>query len=248
MNHSIDLNCDLGEGYGNDAELMKLISSANIACGYHAGNEETMRRTVELAIENDVAIGAHPSYPDRTNFGRSSMVFSPEEIIHLVTKQLRAIDKICRDLGTKLHHVKSHGALYNSSAKDSVIAAAIAKAVIKFDPGLILYGLSNSPSIAEAQSAGLRTAREVFADRTFESDGSLTHRSVSGSVISHPDVAVSQVLSMVKKGVVISTSNDEVPIVAETLCIHGDGPNAVTFASAIRSRLINEGISIRAPL
>lgn len=248
MDRSIDLNCDLGEGFSNDVELMKLLSSANIACGYHAGNEGTMRRTVELAVENDVAIGAHPSYPDRVNFGRHLMTFSPEEIVHFVTEQLKQIDMICRDLGTELHHVKPHGALYNSSAKDSVIAAAIAKAVIKFDPGLVLYGLSNSLSIAEAQSAGLRTASEVFADRTYESDGSLTHRSVSGSVISHPDVAVSQVLSMVQKRVVISTSNQEVPILAETLCIHGDGPNAVSFASAIRQRLINEGISIRAAL
>ncbi len=238
----------MGEGCGNDAELMKLISSANIACGYHAGDAETMRRTVDLAIENDVAIGAHPGYPDRVNFGRSSMTFSQEDIFHLVTEQLAAIDSICRDLGTKLHHVKPHGALYNSSAKDSAISAAIAKAVVEFDADLILFGLSGSRSIAEARSAGLRTASEVFADRTYESDGSLTPRSVSGSVISDVNKAIAQVMSMVCNGVVISTSNDEVPILAETLCIHGDSPNAVTFAAAIRHRLIEEGISIKAAI
>ncbi len=248
MDRTIDLNCDMGESYGNDAELLKLISSANIACGYHAGDAETMRRTVETAKENDIAIGAHPSYPDRANFGRRSMTFSPEEIVHLVTEQLTAIDMICRDLGTKLHHVKPHGELYNGSAKDSGIAAAIAKAVINFDADLVLYGLSGSLSIAEARFVGLRTASEVFADRTYESDGNLTPRTISGSVIERAEDAVRQVMSMVQKGVVISTSNDEVPILAETLCIHGDRPNAVTFAEAIRQRLVEEGISIKAAI
>src|SRR5258708_1504031 len=173
----IDINCDMGEGVGNDAEIMSFISSANIACGFHAGDEETMKQTIELCIENNVAIGAHPSFYDRKNFGRTDMHLSADEIYDITILQLRAIDKISNKQGEKLSHVKPHGALYNMSAKSQEIAAVIAKAVKDFDEELILFGLSGSYSIMQAKALDLKTASEAFADRTYQDDGSLTPRS-----------------------------------------------------------------------
>lgn len=243
---SIDINCDLGEGCGNDAELMKCISSANIACGYHAGDAETMKRTVDLAIGNGVAIGAHPSYPDRENFGRTAMEMSLDDIREMVTDQIAALDKFVRSAGGKLMHVKPHGALYNRSARDAELAASIAEAVRDFDNTLILFGLSRSSSISEAVKVGLRTASEVFADRTYQTNGSLTPRTESNALIKNTDTAITQVLDMIKYGRVRSTEAIMIPIVAETVCIHGDGEHAVAFARAVKSTLKENGVTITA--
>jgi 5-oxoprolinase (ATP-hydrolysing) subunit A len=243
---SIDLNCDLGEGCENDAELMTLVSSANIACGGHAGDIETMRRTVDLAIENGVAIGAHPGYPDRENFGRLPMLLSAAETKQVILDQIATLNEIVRAAGGKLTHVKPHGALYNHSARDPETAASIANAVAAFDTKLILFGLSESHSIREAQKLGLRTASEVFADRTYQSDGSLTPRTIANALINDQAAAANQVLDMVKYGRVRSVDSIMIRISAETVCIHGDGDSAVAFASSIRAALTEHGIQIRA--
>ena len=243
----IDLNCDMGEGYGNDAELMKYISSANIACGFHAGDVETMRRTVELAIAHEVAIGAHPGYRDRENFGRTEMSLSRDEVRRLIFDQLEALKAECGRQGAKIRHIKPHGALYNQAAKDRELASALAKAVSEFDSGLIFYGLSGSLMIEEADRVGLKTASEVFADRTYQFDGTLTPRSQPDALILETETSLTQVLDMVKYSRVRSADAIMVPIKAETICIHGDGPNAVEFAKLIRERLTSEGISIGPP-
>ncbi len=244
---SIDLNCDLGEGCGNDAELMKYISSANIACGFHAGDATTMKRTVELALENNVAIGAHPGYEDRGNFGRIEKNLSREELIELISIQVNSLTAICRTLGTKLNHVKPHGALYNRSARDAETAAAIAEGVKQIDPSLILFGLSGSCSITEAERVGLHTSSEVFADRTYQDNGSLTPRSESDALITNTQDAIEQVLNMIKYGRVRTTDGLMIPITAETICIHGDGENAVEFSRSINKALADEGVSISNP-
>jgi 5-oxoprolinase (ATP-hydrolysing) subunit A len=247
MMTSVDLNCDIGEGCGNDAELMRFITSANIACGFHAGDEATMRRTVELALENGVAIGAHPGYPDRENFGRTDMTLPADEVRRLILVQLEAIQAVCGELGTRIRHVKPHGALYNQAARDTELAKAIAGAVAEFDKALILYGLSGSHSISEAEKVGLMTASEVFADRTYQNGGTLTPRSRPNALISETETSLTQVLDMIKYGRVRSTEATMVAIKAETVCIHGDGPNAVEFARLIRERLTSEGIQIERP-
>jgi UPF0271 protein len=242
---TIDINCDLGEGCGNDAELMTLISSANIACGGHAGDHETMRRTVELALANGVAVGAHPSYPDRENFGRRSMALSTDEIRDMVADQIGKLRNIAASMGASLNHVKPHGALYNTAARDAGVAAAVAEAVQDVDPALVLFGLSGSVSITEAGRRGLRTAAEVFADRTYQTDGSLTPRSEPNALILETDDALTQVLDMIKYGRVRSMEAIMIPITAETVCIHGDGEHAVEFAAAIFNELRSNGIEIR---
>ena len=213
----MQINCDLGEGIGNDAELMPYIDEANIACGFHAGDAFTMRETVALCIRHKVKIGAHPSYLDRENFGRKEIELSPEEIYLLVKKQIEILNQIVKTAGGKLNHVKPHGALYNTSAKNPEVAKAIAKAVKDVDDSLILFGLKNSHSIAAAKNLGLKTAEEAFADRKYESDGSLTPRSQPGACFEN----VAQVLTQVEK------------MKADTWCIHGDGPHAVAFAKAL---------------
>src|SRR5687768_1003474 len=223
---AVDINCDLGEGCDNDAELMPFISSANIACGYHAGDSETMKRTVALAMANGVAIGAHPGYLDRENFGRTTMSLSSHDLIELVTEQLRAMRTVCDSMDAKLHHVKPHGAMYNQAAKDREMAASIAEAVRAFDRELVLYGLSGSFLISEAEIAGLKTASEVFADRTYQADGTLTPRSQPGALIADVQQAIDQVIQMVETQTVTATTGEIVPIRAETICIHGDGEHA----------------------
>lgn len=244
---SVDLNCDLGEGCANDAELMKYISSANIACGAHAGDRATMEETARLAIENNVTIGAHPGYRDKEDFGRVALKMSATEIFDLVTEQIAAMREICTALGVSMRHVKPHGALYNQAAKDSEIAAAIADAVRSLDDGLILYGLSGSLSIVEAKKAGLKTASEVFADRAYMPDGSLVPRSQAGAVLESTSRSISQVLQMVDRGEVTAIDSSVVPLRSETICIHGDGDHAVEFAKAIRQTLTEHGIEIRSP-
>lgn len=214
------LNCDLGEGIGNDAELMPYIDEANIACGFHAGDAFTMRETVALCIRYGVKIGAHPSYLDRENFGRKEIELSPEEIYLLVKKQIETLNQIVKTAGGKLHHVKPHGALYNTSAKNGAVAKAIAKAVKDVNGDLILFGLKGSLSIEVAQAIGLKTAEEAFADRRYEDDGSLTPRSQPGACFTE----IQDVLDQVEK------------IKADTWCIHGDGPHALEFAKALKAK------------
>ena len=244
---TIDLNCDLGEGFGSDQELMPLISSANIACGFHAGDSETMRRTVELALENGVAIGAHPGYKDKDNFGRTPMELTAGQVQELIAEQFDSLRSICDEQGARIRHVKPHGALYNQAAKDSELAAAIAESIKSIDPNLILYGLSGSTMIEEAERLGLKTASEVFADRTYQSDGSLTPRTLPNALITDEMESTTQVLDMIRYGRVRSVDASMVAIHAETICIHGDGKNAVGFARLIRERLIAEGITISPP-
>jgi 5-oxoprolinase (ATP-hydrolysing) subunit A len=233
----IDLNCDMGEGCGNDAELMSYVSSTNIACGFHAGDTALMRKTVELAINKGVAIGGHPSFRDSANFGRKEMKISREEIFDIVFYQILNLKGICEDFGTKLHHVKPHGALYNQAAKDAEIAAAIAEAVKQLDENLILYGLSGSCLISEAEKIGLQTASEVFADRTYQPDGSLTPRSDPNALIHKVETSLAQVMQMIDTQTVTATNGEIVKLKAETICIHGDGENAVEFAKAIYNKI-----------
>lgn len=243
---SIDINCDMGEGIGNDEFLMPYISSASIACGYHAGDEHTMRQTVDLCLNYNVVIGAHSSFDDKENFGRNEMHLSPEEVYELVTRQINSLAKIVNEKGARLHHVKPHGALYNMAAKDFVLANAIAKAVKDIDTTLILYGLAGSHSINEAMKLGLKTANEVFADRTYQDDGSLTSRKQPNAMIEDTDEAIGQVLQMIKNKTVRSVSGKQIAIHAETICIHGDGEHAVEFAKAIHHHLKKESIDIKA--
>lgn len=228
-----DINCDMGEGIGNDELIMPVITSANIACGYHAGDSATMWKTVELAIKHKVAIGAHFSFFDRNNFGRCEMQLDKKDIYDLVTQQLIILNEITSALDTKINHVKPHGALYNMSARDAGLANTIAKAVKDFDASLILFGLSGSHSISEAKAMGLKTASEAFADRTYQDDGSLTPRFQPNALIEDAQKAVQQALQMIKEGTVTTVSEKIIPIVAETICIHGDGKQAVEFAKAI---------------
>jgi UPF0271 protein len=235
----------MGEGIGNDAAIMPFISSANIACGYHAGDEQTMRQTIGLAIKNNVSIGAHPSFFDKKNFGRVEMNLRVDEIYDLVMLQLRTIDKIIKENNVRLHHVKPHGALYNMSARDPRIAQAIAQAVKDFDRQLVLFVLSGSDSRRVAEELGLRTASEVFADRTYEDDGSLTNRSQPNALIEDEAKAVKQALQMVKERTVTTVTGKTIPIVADTICIHGDGRYAVQFAKAINGKFTTEGVEIK---
>jgi UPF0271 protein len=242
---TIDLNCDMGEGIGNDDAIMPFISSANIACGYHAGDEDSMRKTVESAIKHNVAIGAHPSFFDKKNFGRTEMNLPADEIYDLVLLQLRTIDKIINDKEGKLHHVKPHGALYNMSAKNSRIAQAIAQAVKDFNEDLILFGLSGSISISVANELGLKVASEVFADRTYQDDGSLTPRSQLGALVEDEEKLLNQLLQMIKAKTVTTITGKTLPIVVDTVCIHGDGEHAVQFAKTINEKLKSTGIEIK---
>lgn len=227
----------MGEGIGNDELIMPYITSANIACGYHAGDESTMHQTILLAQKYTVNIGAHPSFLDRENFGRTEIKKSPQEVYELVFKQIKILQKIAADNNAAVHHVKPHGALYNMAAKDKVLARTIAEALKDSDENLVLFGLSNSFLISEAKAIGLKTASEVFADRTYQDDGSLTPRTQPNALIEDTDEAIQQVLMMVKQGKVKTVSGKEISIVAETICIHGDGKNAVEFAKEIRTLL-----------
>jgi UPF0271 protein len=248
---SIDLNCDIGESFGtniigNDEGIMPFISSANIACGFHGGSPSVMQQTVRLAMKNGVALGAHPSFPDLEGFGRREMNLSAAEIYDLVIYQVAALAGIVKVNGGSLHHVKPHGALYNMAAKDPVMANAIVDAIADLDHSLILYGLSGSELIKAGKSRGLKTCSEVFADRHYQDDGSLVPRTKQHALITSNDIAVSQVMRMVKEKMVISEKGNNVPIDAETICIHGDGVNAVAFAREIREALVNGGITIKA--
>ncbi|QOS98746.1 5-oxoprolinase subunit PxpA [Brevibacterium sp. JNUCC-42] len=247
--YRVDLNCDLGESFGayrmgNDEEILTFISSANIACGYHAGDPSTMRHTVQMALEKGVAIGAHPGLPDLIGFGRRTMDISQREAHDIVLYQMGALHAFVKAQGGIMHHVKPHGALYNMAAQNDSLAEAIAEAVYSLDTELILYGLSGSRLVKAAEKIGLRSAHEVFADRTYQIDGSLTSRRQPNAVLTDTDEAVSQVIRMVKEGKVTSQQGTDVMIKADTVCIHGDGVHALSFAKQIRSQLENEQITI----
>lgn len=233
------INCDMGEGAGTDAQIMPYIHAANIACGFHAGDMAIMRATVSLCIKYDVAIGAHPSFPDRENFGRKEMDLPVQVLYELITRQLMSLHEITTKAGAKMDHVKPHGALYNLSARDGIIASVIANAVKDFDSQLLLYGPGKSHSLAEAERLGLRTACEVFADRSYRDDGSLVPRSEPGALIRETDGVVQQVLQMAGEGTVTTITGNRIPVKADTICIHGDGEHAVEFAKAIHDALIN---------
>lgn len=245
MNKTIDLNCDMGEGLDNDALLMPLISSANIACGFHAGNEDTMKRTIELAIHHNVAIGAHPGFPDQANFGRTEMVLSEQQLFDLMTEQIYLLKKMTESFGRKIHHVKPHGALYNMAARDREMARIIAASIKSVDASYILYGLSSSKLISEAAALELRTAAETFADRTYQKDGSLTPRTLPGAMIEKAADSLQQVLQMVGDKKVTTIDGVRIPINADTICIHGDGKHAVAFAALIRKNLLANQITIQ---
>jgi UPF0271 protein len=246
---SVDLNCDMGESFGawqmgRDAELMDYVSSINVACGFHAGDASVIRKTIETAVKKEVAIGAHPSFPDLQGFGRRAMSLSAQEVFDVVLYQVSALKGICEALGATLHHVKPHGALYNQAAKDAKLAEAIAKAVKAIDENLIFYGLSNSFLISEAEKINLKTASEVFADRTYQSDGTLTPRIDANALIQNTEQSVSQVLEMIRAQSVTAATGEKVALKSETVCIHGDGENALEFAIAINQKLTEKGVSI----
>lgn len=241
----------MGESFGawrmgRDAELMDYVSSINIACGFHAGDPTIIAETIKTAIKKGVSVGAHPSYPDLQGFGRREMALSPEEVFDIVLYQIAAVKGICEAYGIKLHHVKPHGALYNRAAKDPALAKAIVKAVKTLDKNLVFYGLAGSHLISEAEKIGLKTASEVFADRTYQPDGTLTPRTEPGALIENAERAVAQVLEMVKDQTVTAVSGEKIPIKADTVCIHGDTPQAPEFARTIRERLIKNGIEVSA--
>ena len=225
----------MGEGVGNDELIMPFISSANIACGYHAGDSTTIWQTAELAIKHKVAIGAHVSFFDKKNFGRSEMQLSGDEVYELVSQQLIILNEITTALDAKINHVKPHGALYNMAARDAALAQVIAKAIKDFDSSIILVGLSGSSSISEAKKLGLKTASEVFADRSYQDDGSLTPRSQPYALIEDVNKVVKQVLQIIKERTVTTLSGKTIPVIADTICIHGDGKQAVEFAKAIHT-------------
>ncbi len=242
----IDLNADLGEGCGSDEALLALISSANIACGWHAGDASTMLQTVQWALAKGVAIGAHPSYPDRENFGRTEMQRDPRQIYADVLYQVGALAAIVRAQGGRLAHVKAHGALYNQAARDRVQAQAIVDAVRDFDPQLTFFGLAGSVMIEVAREAGLTVKEEVFADRGYNPDGSLVRRGTPGALLDDDQAVLAQTLSMVRERKVRAIDGQWIPIQADTVCLHGDGPHALAFAQRIRDRLRDEGIAVRA--
>jgi 5-oxoprolinase (ATP-hydrolysing) subunit A len=243
----IDFNCDLGEGCGGDAAIIPLISSASIACGGHAGDTVSMRATVELCQRHGVAIGAHPSFDDRGHFGRRELTLDHDAIRALVTRQVEALAAVCRASDATLRHVKPHGALYNLAARETDVAAAIAGAVRDFDPALLLYGLAGSELTRAGAAAGLQVAQEVFAERRYEADGRLTPRGTPGAVIEDLAGSIAQVLDILRDGRVLARNGEQVPLQADTLCLHGDRPDAPAFAQALRDVLQREGIVVAAP-
>lgn len=245
----IDLNSDLGESFGaytigNDGKVLQFISSANIACGFHAGDPHVMKNTVQLALANNVAIGAHPGLEDLRGFGRRTMNITPEEAYDITLYQVGALAGFVKSEGGKLQHVKPHGALYNMAAKDAKLADAIAEAIYKLNPELILFGLSGSQLIKAGERIGLKTASEVFADRTYQSDGSLTPRSKPGAVITDDEKAIKQVLKMAKEGLVTTVEGKDIKVKADTVCVHGDGVKALEFTNRIRQALAKESITV----
>jgi 5-oxoprolinase (ATP-hydrolysing) subunit A len=247
MTLSIDFNCDLGEGISDDDALLPLISSANIACGFHAGDPLRMQHVIAGCLRHGVAIGAHPSYFDRDGFGRRAQAVAAEEIHALVLYQIAALDGLARAAGGRLQHVKPHGALYNRAADERDAAEAIVAAIAAHDRRLRVYGLAGSELTAAAERAGLAIAHEAFFERRYEANGRLSPRTAPDAVIEQLEDALAQVRTMLREGRVIARSGEAVPIRADTLCLHGDRPDAVAFARALRAALLADGVAIRAP-
>ena len=245
----IDLNCDLGESFGAyklglDDQVFLYISSANVACGFHASDPVVMDKTVALAKDAGVAVGAHPGYPDLQGFGRRNMTISPREVKAMVMYQIGALQAFCTARGLKLQHVKPHGALYNMAGKDEALAMAVCEAIQAVDDSLILLGLSGSKMLEAADKIGLRSAREVFADRAYEEDGSLVARTKPGAMITDEDEAVARVIRMIREGRVTAVTGKDIPIRADSVCVHGDSPKALAFVQKIRAALTAEQIQI----
>jgi len=246
---SIDLNCDMGEmpeaiADGSQEELMRYITSANIACGGHAGDAQTMRVTIEQALRQGVSVGAHPGYEDRANFGRNELPLTPEEISSSVHRQIVALEQIAEQCGAAIGHVKAHGALYNQAARDRKIAGAIAEGVRRWKNNVVLVGLAGSVMFEEFRAAGFPVAAEAFADRRYERDGSLRLRKFEDALLREPKQAAEQALRIVKQGSAIVSDGSSVFLHADTICIHGDTPGATEIAAAVRHTLSGAGIAI----
>jgi UPF0271 protein len=249
---TIDLNCDMGESYGHwsmgqDAAIMPLVTSANIAAGFHGGDPATIRATVRLAVEHGVAIGAHPSLPDLMGFGRRAMKITPQEAYDLVLYQAGAVAAFARAAGAHLHHVKCHGAFYNMAVNDDALSEAIVRAVKDLGGDTLLYALSGSRMMALAATHGVKAIAEVFADRGYEDDGTLAPRDAPGGMIEEAEKSVAQALRMVEEGVVVSRSGARIAVAADTMCLHGDQPGAVVFAQALRRAFAERGLGFAAP-
>lgn len=247
----VDLNSDLGESFGAytmgcDKEILQTVTSANIACGFHAGDPVVMRRTVQTALACGCAVGAHPGMPDLVGFGRRNLAVSADEAYAMVLYQVGALQAFVKAAGGRLQHVKPHGALYNMAAKDAALAEAVAAAVYDAGPELILFGLAGSELIKAGEARGLRTASEVFADRSYQPDGSLTPRRLPGAMITDEEQSLKQVLQMVQRGSVTALSGETIPVKADTICVHGDGPKALAFSGRIKRALLEAGIEVRA--
>jgi 5-oxoprolinase (ATP-hydrolysing) subunit A len=248
MKLSIDLNADLGEGAATEAELLGMVSSANIACGFHAGTPSSMTSSIKAAHNAGVAVGAHPSLADRENFGRRELPVSSEDVFALVTYQLGAFQAVASSLAVRPNHVKPHGALYNMAARDAALADAVAHALAAVDRTLILFAPAGSKLAQAAEALGLRVAREVFADRNYQPDGALVPRGHPAALLSDPDQAARRILRMLRENVVRTIDGRDWAIQADTVCVHGDTPDAVAFARKLRAYLANAGITVGAPL
>ena len=247
MNPVIDLNSDLGEGAAHDHEILDLVSSANIACGFHAGDPASIFATIQAALERGVSLGAHPGFPDRENFGRTEMTMPPSEVYATVAYQIGAFQALARAAGGRMNHVKAHGALYNMAARDRALADVIANAVLALDPKLILFAPVESELDYAATELGLLTASEVFADRNYLADGSLVPRSDPKAFVHDPIEAAERILRILFEGKVRAIDGNDIAIAATTVCVHGDNPQAVEFVRKLRERLELEEVEVAAP-
>lgn len=250
MNFYVDLNSDIGEGFGAyklgmDEEIIKCVTSVNIACGWHAGDPLIMDKTVKYAKENNIAIGAHPGYPDLLGFGRRKMVITPEEARAYMLYQLGALDAFAKANGMKLQHMKLHGGFYNDAAVNEKLANAVLDGIEEFDKNIIVMILSGSYMAKEAKRRGLRVAEEVFADRGYNPDGTLVNRSLAGAFVKDPDIAIARVIKMVKEKKVIAINGEEIDINADSICVHGDNPKAIEFVDKIKRSLIENEINVK---
>ena len=247
--YKVDLNADLGESFGAytigmDSEVLRYITSANVACGYHAGDPLVMQKTVALAAERNTAVGAHPGFPDLMGFGRRNMNITPDEARAYIKYQVGALMAFTKSCGIKMQHVKPHGAFYNMAAVNDKLAEAVCRGIYEVDPDLIMLGLAGSAHIRAAEAVGLRTASEVFADRGYMEDGTLVPRSMEGAIIHDRNEAIARTVRMVKEGVVETVTGKIIPIKADSVCVHGDNPDAVNFVKEIRERLEQEGVTV----